>query len=168
MDTLAEFVNEPNLDLSSQNSRKSFTCISQQCNSNKKWVGLHPLKISSGKELEFVKFLPKKKLIIIIKDTLSFMCWGQGVQTEDGVFLKHSTFYKLNLLSKNILKLMHKCRTTRQWMGLTGEWQLSGMIVCHHGNCMVYRRQTFKDRSSWESKCRALRPEEQDTSQESE
>lgn len=113
-------------------------------------------------------FTKKKKLIIIIKDTLSFMCWGQGVQTEDGVFLKHSTFYKLNLLSKNILKLMHKCRTTRQWMGLTGEWQLSGMIVCHHGNCMVYRRQTFKDRSSWESKCRALRPEEQDTSQESE
>lgn len=47
---------------------------------------------------------------------------------------------------------MHKCKITRQWIGLAGE--LSGMIVYHHGSCTVYGRQPFKHRSSWDSKCR--------------
>lgn len=97
-------------------------------------------------------FYQKKKYI---KDMLSFLYWRQGKQGTHDVFLKHSTFYKLNLLSKAMLKLMLKCRMTRQWIGLAGQWRLSGMVVHHHGSCMVYGRQPFKSRSSWDSKCRS-------------
>lgn len=87
------------------------------------------------------------------------ICWAFYIGNRESKlhmmsFPKHSTFYKLNLLSKTMLKLMHKCKMTRQWIGLAGEWQLSGVIVYHHGSCMVYGRQPFKHRSSWDSKCR--------------